>query len=456
LDAADKVIDDCLEEAFYRARVFQGGGHEMEGYNLKEMLKDALVSSFKRLYDLFPPSDHSDWWKVYEAVRHGNAKPLVCVGHNGETQANNAVKIMMEYLTATMSGRDIRRHFQDPPYGWTEDCIDGVILVLMADDLVTATLDGGRELPPAALDHRNMGAAKFRRESLPVTAQDRLGIAEAYKRVGLTAKDKNEASLAPLFIERALELARKAGGEAPKPAAPSTLLIEEIRTKGGNEQLKAIAAHESELVERIGEWRDTGERIDNRWSAWIQLKELADAADGLEAASEAVAQTRAVERNRQLLQHQDPVPGHTTAIFLALKEELSELDGRYASEFEQGLKALREDSDWRKLDSGRQEGILATYLLRGSDRPVVKLETVEELLETLRAYPLAHFRATVDAVSERFARAKKEAMALGAPGTKRVSLPSRTLTTTAEIGAWLDDARATLESALLDGPVKVG
>ena len=76
---AEGKINELLEEAFSGARVFQGGGNEIAGNDLQEMVLDAADNALKRLYPQFPVADHAGWSKVYDKARKGAPDALKAV-----------------------------------------------------------------------------------------------------------------------------------------------------------------------------------------------------------------------------------------------------------------------------------------------------------------------------------------------------------------------------------------
>ena len=77
---AEGKINELLDEAFSGARVFQGGGNEILGNDLQEMVLEAADNSLKRLYPQFLTADHTGWSKVYEKARKGAPDALKGVG----------------------------------------------------------------------------------------------------------------------------------------------------------------------------------------------------------------------------------------------------------------------------------------------------------------------------------------------------------------------------------------
>ena len=74
------------------------------------------------------------------------------------------------------------------------------------------------------------------------------------QKVGLSAKQGEELAYIPQFLQKMVELADQAGGEAPKPARPDTAPLDEIRLTAGNEQLLALYNRRDELGGNIDSW----------------------------------------------------------------------------------------------------------------------------------------------------------------------------------------------------------
>ena len=72
----------------------------------------------------------------------------------------------------------------------------------------------------------------------------------------MTVNPGEESAKIPLFLQKLMDLAASAGGEAPKPARPDTSFLEEIRLTAGNEQLITLFNQSEELSNCIKIWSD--------------------------------------------------------------------------------------------------------------------------------------------------------------------------------------------------------
>jgi hypothetical protein len=57
--AAGVMIQELIEESFSGARVFQGGGNEILGNDVQQMILEAAENSLQRLYPQFSAADQN-------------------------------------------------------------------------------------------------------------------------------------------------------------------------------------------------------------------------------------------------------------------------------------------------------------------------------------------------------------------------------------------------------------
>ena len=124
---AEAKIRELLDESFSGARVFQGGGNEILGNGLQEMILEAAENSLQRLYPQFGLADHAGWEKVYAKAKQGAPDALKAVGDDGEPARTRCAKrswgLSRAAKRARTSGPTSRRR---PTAGrvmpWTADC----------------------------------------------------------------------------------------------------------------------------------------------------------------------------------------------------------------------------------------------------------------------------------------------------------------------------------------------
>ena len=454
--SAEIKMDALLEEAFSGARVFQGGGNEILGNDLQEMVMEAGRNALLRLYPQFGVADSSGWAKVYEKAREGAPDALKSVGYDGEPARNPVCSAILGFLGSGKKGSDIRGRFESPPWGWSRDAVDGGLQVLLVAGLILARDEQGRLADPRELERKAVGKMAFRVESATVTTSQRVMIRKLMLKAGVSAKPGEESDHAEEFLEKLLELAGRAGGEPPQPVRPDTSSIEEMRRTAGNERLLALFNRREDLSDCIDNWTGLARRVAERLPRWNVLKRLAVHSSKLPDADAILAQVQTIERERQLLEEPDPITPLAANITQLLRDELNSLDGQYASLFEQRMGRLEQDPNWRELEPDERLRLLSHYSLDESNRPAVNVQSTEGVLETLEGCSLPSFADRVAALSGRFDNVLKRAAELCQPEVQFIQVPRRTLKTEEEIDAWAAEMTERLKTALKQGPVALG
>lgn len=450
---AEGKINELLREAFSGARVFQGGGNEILGNDLQEMVLEAADNSLKRLYPQFLTADHTGWAKVYEKARKGAPDALKGVGDDGEPGKNPVCKAILGFIAGGKKGADVRSHFESSPFGWSRDAVDGALQVLLVAGLTRAQDDHGKTIDFKSLERKAIGKAMFKVESTTVTTAQRIQVRKLLQKVDLSAKQGEELAYVLQFLQKLMDLADRAGGEAPKPERPDITGLEEIRLAAGNEQLLALYNRREELVQAIDSWSDLAGRIDKRWPTWIILKHVMGYANGTQGAAVILAQVKNIEQQRQLLEEPDLISPLVANLTQLLRQALNRLDKEYQSKHNEGMARLRADANWQQLDPEQRNSLLTEQKLTLAQTPKINVATTEEIIDTLEQVTISALTDRVAAMPSRFDAVLVEAAELIEPEAQFVKLPSRTIKTEQEIDAWLNDAKAEIQKALKNGPV---
>jgi hypothetical protein len=452
---AEGKIRELLEEAFCGARVFQGGGNEILGNDLQEMVLEASDNALQRLYPQFHIADHLGWSKVYEKAQKGAPDALKAVGDEGQAAKNPVCKAIFGFIAGGKKGVDIRTQFESSPYGWSRDAVDGGLQVLLVAEQIRAQDERGQTLDPKELERKTIGKVMFKVESATVTPIQRIQIRKLLQKVGLLDKPGEELTYIPQFLQKMVELADQAGGDAPKPVRPDTTSLDEIRRTAGNEQLLALYNRRDELGGSIDSWTDIAARIAKRWPYWTVLQRLIAHASGLQNAEVIFAQVKTIEQQRQLLEEPDPVTPLIANLTQMLRDELNKLDGEYVSRHEAGFKRLADDSTWKQLEPEQRDQLIAAQSLHDSARPKVSVQSTDDVLTSLDTCALSTFADRVAALPARFDNIASAAVKLCEPKSQLIRVPRRTLKTVEEIDAWADELKQQLKFALANGPIVI-
>ncbi|WP_020505452.1 BREX system P-loop protein BrxC [Lamprocystis purpurea] len=452
---AEGKIRELLQEAFSGARVFQGGGNEILGGDLQEMTLEAAANALHRLYPQFHIADHAAWAKVYEKAQKGAPDALKSVGDDGEPAKNPVCKAILACIAGGKKGIDIRKHFEGATYGWSGDAVDGGLQVLLLAGLLRAQDEKGQVIDPKDLERKSIGKVMFKVESAIVTTAQRIQIRKLLQKVGISAKQGEELASVPQFLQAMLGLADQAGGEAPKPARPDTLSIDEIRLTAGNEQLLALYNRRDALGPSIDHWTDASQRIATRWPSWTLLKRLMDHASGLPDIEVILVQVNTIAQQRQLLDDPDLIAPLVANLTQLLRDALNRLDDAYAARHAEGLARLEADTNWQQLEPEQRYPLMSAQSLHEAARPKVAVQSTSDVLTTLDTCALSMFSDRVAAMPARFEQVAQAAAELCEPQAQFIQVPRRTLKTDAEIDAWLDEVKQQLKAALAQGPVVI-
>jgi len=452
---AEGRINDLLEEALSGARVFQGGGNEISGNDLQEMVRDASNNALQRLYPHFNIADHVGWSKVYEKAKTGAPDALKVVGDEGEPAKNSVCKAILSFIAGGKKGADIRTQFESSPYGWSRDAVDGGLLVLLVAGLIRVQDERGQFLDTKELERKTIGKVMFKVESATVTTAQRIQIRKLLQKIGLAAKQGEELAHIPQFLQKMGELADRAGGDAPKPVRPDTSHLDEIRLTAGNEQLIAIYNQRDELGGNIDQWKDLAERVANRWSNWTVLKHLAAYASGLQDVDVVLASIKVIEQQRHLIEEPDPVVPLVSNLEQLLRDELNQLQKLLQKHWDRGEQLLAADENWKQLDPEQKHALREPQGLTQEKAPQINVADTDAMLKTLEAYPIAALRDRIAAMDGRYQTIVLEAAQLLEPKSQRARFPSATIKTEQDVDQWLVEAGAQLKEQVKQGPVIV-
>jgi hypothetical protein len=438
---------------FKQVRIFNGGGQEISGTSVTEMLLEAANNSLARLYRFFNQGDHDGWSRVIEQARKGDGNALAKVGHQGDPPTHPVCAALLKYVAAGKKGNDIRKEFDGPPYGWPRDAIDGGLYILLVSGHLRALDVNHNPVEAANLERTKITQINFRVEAVTIPAGQRLQIRRLLQDASIPCIPNEELVAIPQLLATMKEWAREAGGEPPCPLPPDTKHLEKIAQLTGNEQLLEVFNQKDVLVPQIKDWPQTGATLKERRKRWENLNSLLSQAAGLPPAADLQKQVQAISNGRMLMDTPDPVPGLCDRVTQILRQALVQAQADFRQVYETEEAALQRDANWQKLNPQQQQDILATQGLTGV--PPIATGTEAEVLQSLNAISLGTWKDRREALPNRFAQARLAAAKLLEPTAVRVSLPSGTLHDEAEARKWLSQVEEMVLEQLKTGPVVV-
>ncbi|MBF0500206.1 MAG: BREX system P-loop protein BrxC [Candidatus Riflebacteria bacterium] len=451
--SAESKMKSLLDEAFSGSRVFQAGGNEILGNNLQEMVLEAGNNALQRLYPQFGVADHTGWEKVYTKAKQGSPDALKAVGDDGEPVKQPVCKAIVGYIAGGKKGIDIRSHFEEPPFGWSRDAVDGALQVLLIAGILRAQDEHGKTLDPKEIERKQIGKIALKIEATTITTVQRIQIRKVLQKIGVQVKQGEELTGISEFLQKMNDLASRAGGDGPKPQKPDVTFLEEIRLATGNEQLLAVYNQREELLKALDEWRNLAAGIESRWGNWESLQMLLNYAGTLKLAQEIQQQTAAIQHQRLLLAEPDPILPLLKSLEDGLRKEIKEDCQDFSKEFANQQDSLARDAAWKSLPKDEKQGLYQTCGVETC--PEFNVGTREDLLTALKQYPISSWKDRMDALPERFNRVREEAAKLLEPEAQKIELPKRTLHNAQEVDVWLKETETLLKKKVGRGPVIV-
>ncbi|MBI2566519.1 MAG: BREX system P-loop protein BrxC [Candidatus Schekmanbacteria bacterium] len=404
---AERRLAGLVDEVFAGARVFQAGGQELFADDLASKVAAAADGSVVRLYPQFDAADHPKWNKVIDRARQGDGASLEVLGHKEEIGKHPVTAAILKAIGSGRKGSEIQKLFTDSPYGWPADAIEGGFYALVQSGDLWATDGDNSVLDAKTLDRRKIAQTRFRVESVTVSALQRIKIRKLLQDVGIACRATEELTGIAALLEVLRQRARSAGGDPPRPDAPSVAYLDELALKVGNEQIVAVFDRREELGDQAESWQKTGVRIAERLPRWTRLERLLAHApqsahnDGHKAEVAALkTQADAIRDQRLLLADPDPVPGLCEQVTQLLRDALTASQNAYQEAHDVGMAMLRADQNWEQLAPEQKHELLAAEKL--TKVPPVDVSSEVKVLESLEAMSLSTWSDRIAALPARF------------------------------------------------------
>ncbi len=444
-------LQALMENIVKNARVYQGGGNEVVGESFHEIVRQAVEAALVRLFPKFPDADQPGWNRVVTRAAQGAADPLSALGYTSGMENHPACQEVRSFVGgAGKRGADVRRHFSESPYGWSRDTVDGALLALLAGGFLRASRNG-QAVTAKGMTQQQIGVTDFFSEGVTVSAVQRIEVRKLASGMGLPVKSGEEAEIVPTVLERLMDQAQVAGGEAPLPEPPDNTLIRELKELVGNPQIVGVAANADVLLARHTEWSSAGEAARERIPEWHRLETFLRHARDLPVVAELGPHTDAIRSERSLLSDPNPLPpllGRATA---ALRGAVSDAHTRLAAERDREVAALEASDDWSQLKPRDRARIMESNGLG----LVLDLDigTDQALIDCLEETSLKDWDDRILALKARADLAREQAARLLAPKAVTVRPASATLKSREDVEAYVNQLKERLLAQIDEHPV---
>ena len=450
---AESTKNKLLKEIYSQIQVRLAGGQEVEGASLAEQIEIAGKLACERLFHKFKMADTKGWDKVYDsASEHLDPNALAKLGYTGEPDKHPVCAEVIRFIGTMKLGKEVQENFEQPPYGWSKDVIQGALCALAAAGMLKVADVQEKAVSVKDMRSNKWRDVKFRPEKVSLTKVQMIkvrGIVSAL--LEQPCNTGEEAAKLPQALAHAKQVADQAGGSAPLPSSPSTTLIAELQMYSGNEQLQKAYENQEQLLEDFKHWQEQHIKIAQRMKDWNKLLTALKYCKGLAVYEELATEEQAILQHRSLLTEPNPVDPLLKKATTALRDALTAHRSKYEEAYREYLQELEADEHWQQLDETKRHGFL--FQRRLDSVPEIAISSLEDAFDSLDTISFEQWNDKVAALPSQFDALLKDAIAELQPRTKHCKITKRVINNEQELQDWLKNVEQELRAQLANGPV---
>ena len=453
IDLEEKRVSDHIDNIIRNACVYQGGGTDVIADSFPEVIEKAVIAALTRLFPRFSEADQIGWNRVVSRALEGAADPLSALGYTSDVENHPVCQEVRKFVgSAGKRGSDVRRKFSDPPFGWSQDAIDGALLALLVGGFLRATRNGST-VPGKNLTRQQIGIAEFFSEGVVVSTSQRLAVRLVASEIDLSARRGEEGETVRRILESLERASQAAGGEAPLPNPPDTTIVRELREMAGNGRIVEVARRADTLIDLHKEWSANGKAAIDRRPEWHRLEKFLRHARNLPVGTDLTSQRDAIRSQRTLLNEPNPTPPLLRQVTAALREALLVVHGCLREERDREVAELQAWDGWEKLNLQDRMSILDSNEL--GPIPELDIGTDQALMHCLEETALKDWHNLCLALKTRIGQAREEAARLLEPKAVSFRPPSATLNSREEVEDYIGRLREELLAQVEERPVYI-
>lgn len=438
---AKASILELTEKICNEAVVYMAGGTLVQAGTLRDNIDDALMSLADRQFpDFKGKADHAGWGQALTKALSGNPDALNAVDYSGDADKHPVAVEILKFLgNSTKFGKDIRGQFLKSPYGWSQDAVDTILIMLKNAQWISSS--------ETDLKVAKINQATFKREVHILSAKDKITIRKLFQDAGIVCPPNHEIfPFSNEYLSKLKTLAEKVSGDAPKPEPISIAFIREIENKEGNERLLDILESKADLQEKYAEWTKQAEIVSKREPQWRLLVDLTNHAPEHPSFDQLKEEVNAIRDNRLLLNDPDLIQPVLNILAEKLLLILNEKKEKYNQIYDKKMALLQENEYFKKLTPEHKHTILAKHQLLFKQE--LRHADASALLNLLTKISLYNWDTKIAALSGQFQSALEDAIALSAPQAKSFYLPRPTISSQQDLDEYLEKLRSSLEDLL--------
>jgi len=438
---AKTAIQDLIEKICAESIVFLAGGNKVQSGTLKENIQEALNSIADRQFPEFNgKADYLNWGQALTKALAGNPDALNAINYSGDVDKHPVASEILRFMgNSSKTGKDIRNQFMKSPYGWPQDAIDTLLVMLKNMQHISTN--------ESDLKVAKINQASFKKEVHILSAKDKIAIRKLLQDAGVTCPPNQEIfPYSNDFLDKLKTLAGQVGGDAPRPEPISIDFIKEIENKEGNERLLDILQQKDTLHSKFTDWSTKAKLVSEREPKWSLLVDLIGHAPDEPEIDKLKTEASAIKDNRLLLQEPDLVQPILTALSDKLLIVLNNRKEQYNALYDSQMSALQANPFFSKLTPEQKHSILAKHQLLV--KPEIKMLDPHALLNQLNKASLYNWDTKLAALPGQFQSALEDAILLSAPQAKTYSLPRKTISNQVELDNYISELKSELEKLL--------
>lgn len=438
---ANSTIKDLIEKICDETIIYLAGGNTIQSGSLKENIQQAFIEIADRQFPEFKSkADYLNWDKALTKAQAGNPDALTVIGYHGEVAKHPVASEILRFLgNSTKAGRDIRKQFMKAPYGWSQDSIDTILILLTKLQQISTN---ETDLKPGKIN-----LATFKKEVHTLSAKDKIAIRKLLQDAGINCPPNKEIfPYTNEYLEKLKSLARQVSGDSPRPEPFNIDFLKEIENKEGNERLLEILQQKDDLKNKFGDWSEKAKLIILREPLWKLLVDLTNQAPGEPDIELIEREVAVIRESRLLLQEPDLIQPILNSITEKLLSILNKRKEEFNTLYDLKMKELQSNEYFKKLKTEQQQSILAKHQLL--IKPEIKSLDSNALLNQLQKASLDIWNTKIAALPGQFQSALEEGTLMISPKATSYSLPRVTINSQADIDKYLEKLKTELEKIL--------
>lgn len=440
---AKMAIEDLIDKIGKEAAIYLAGGNKVETGTIRDTIEESLNSIADRQFPEFKSKgDYKDWDKALAKALSGDPNALKKIGWDKDpTDHPVAIEILRFIGNNTKQGKEIRNHFTKAPYGWSQDAIDTIIIMLKNTEHIST--------PEKNINQAKIGNATFKKEIHTLSASDKIKLRKLYQEADISCKPGEEFLHSNTFLGKMKELAGQISGDAPRPEPINVQFIKDIENLDGNARLLRIIEEQEDLRAKLADWNKKGDLVNKREPQWNLLADLTNHAPPVPEMEQLKTEIEAIRENRLLLQEPDPIQPKLMELTEKLKTLLNTQKENYVKSYDQKMDALQGNEYFSKLTPDQKHTTLARHQLL--TKPEIKPLDAHGLLNQLKQASLDMWDTKIAALPGQFQSALEDAIKLSVPDAETFTLPRKTINTKADIEVYVSELRTKLEELIKSG-----